>query len=111
MKTHVIACGLIVGALGGYALAQAPAPPPPKPGPEHRALGYFTGKWTTEGDIKPGPLGPGGKMTSSDSCEWVAGGFHVVCRGEAKGAMGPMTSVSRAITLESSPAETIFPGD
>lgn len=91
MKKQLVACGLVIAAFGSYALAQPP--PPPKPGPEHKALGYFTGKWTGEADIKPGPLGPGGKMTSSDSCEWAAGGFHVVCRGEAKGAMGPMTSV------------------
>jgi hypothetical protein len=40
----------IAAAQGGQA---------PKPGPEHARLGYFVGKWTAEGDVKPGPMGPG----------------------------------------------------
>jgi hypothetical protein len=61
----------------------------PKPGPEHARLGYFVGKWTAEGDIKPGPMGPGGKMTSNDTCEWFEGKFSVICRYEGRGPMGP----------------------
>lgn len=88
---YLVGCSLAIVAFGTVALAQAP--PAPKPGPEHKALGYFAGRWTSEGDLKPGPLGPGGKMTSSDSCEWFAGGFQLVCRGQGKGPMGPMTSL------------------
>jgi hypothetical protein len=43
--------------------------------------------------MKPGPFGPGGKMTSQDTCEWFSGNFHVVCRSQGKGAMGPMSSL------------------
>ena len=60
----------------------------PKPGPEHARLGYFVGKWNVEGDIKPGPMGPGGKMKSSDTCEWFEGKFSVICRYEGDGPMG-----------------------
>jgi len=73
-------------------LAQAP-PPAPKPGAEHKAIAYFVGKWTAEGEMKASPLGPGGKMTSSDTCEAFAGGFQVVCRGKGNGPMGAMTSL------------------
>jgi hypothetical protein len=59
---------LTILALGGLVLAQ-----PPKPGPEHKPLGYFVGKWESEGEMKPGLFGPGGKMTSSETCEWFAG--------------------------------------
>jgi hypothetical protein len=91
MFTRVMGSSLAVLALGAGLLAQAPAAP--KPGPEHKPLQYFVGKWTSEGEIKPGPLGPGGKVTSSDSCEWFTGGFQVVCRGEGSGAMGKMSSL------------------
>ena len=65
----------------------------PKPGPEHKRLGYFVGKWNVEGELKPGPMGPGGKFTSSDTCEWFEGGFAVVCRSEGKMPTGPSKSM------------------
>jgi hypothetical protein len=89
MKTFVL-CGVGLVALVAVTLAQAPAP---KPGAEQKALGYFVGKWTSEGELKAGPLGSGGKMTGTDNCEWFTGGFQVVCRGEGQGPMGTMTSL------------------
>jgi len=56
----------------GVALAQAPSGPP-KPGPEHQKLAYFAGKWSSEGDVKPGPFGPGGKVTFTETCERQSG--------------------------------------
>lgn len=91
MRKYLVACTVAVAALGSTGLAQAP--PAPKPGPEHKAMAFFAGKWTSQGELKPGPLGPGGKMTGADSCEWFAGGFHIVCRGDGKGPMGPMKSL------------------
>ena len=49
----------------------------PKPGPEHQRLGAFVGTWTFEGEMKPGPMGPGGKMTGTDRIEWAPGNFFV----------------------------------
>ncbi|HEY7501839.1 MAG TPA: DUF1579 family protein [Vicinamibacterales bacterium] len=91
MFTRVVGSSLAVLALGGGLLAQPQGPP--KPGPEHKPLQYFVGKWKTDAELKPGPLGPGGKMTSVDTCEWFAGGFHVVCRGDGSGALGKMSSL------------------
>ncbi len=73
-------------------LTAAAAQPPeaPKPTPEHQKLGYFVGKWTSTGELKPSPFGPGGKMTMSDACEWFQGGFAVVCKSEGTTPMGPM---------------------
>ena len=77
------------------AAAQSPAPPgPPKPGPEHKRIDYFAGKWTSEAEMKPGLLGPGGKMSGTETCEWFAGGFHLVCRSEGRGAMGEFKGMS-----------------
>jgi hypothetical protein len=86
-------------------VAGAQAPPAPKPGPEHARLGYFVGLWTTEGEMKPGPMGPGGKITASDTCEWFEGRFSVVCRSEGKTPMGPSKSIG---ILAYSPEEKIY---
>jgi hypothetical protein len=91
----------VVSAVGmQVAAAQAS-----KPGPEHARLGYFVGKWTSEGEMKPGPMGPGGKMTSTDSCEWFEGRFSVICRGEGKTPMGPTKNIG---ILGYSPEEKVY---
>jgi hypothetical protein len=69
-------------------MAAGQASQAPQPGPEHARLAYFVGKWRAEGDVKPGPMGPGGKMTSNDTCEWFEGKLSVVCRYEGSGPMG-----------------------
>lgn len=88
MKKPMLATTICMVLTSGMALAQAPAEAP-KPTPEHKKLGYYVGKWTAEGEMKPNPFAPGGKFTSADSCEWFEGGFAVVCRSEGKGPMGP----------------------
>lgn len=80
-------------SLLGIQPASAAEPQAPKPGPEHQRLGYFVGNWTTEGEMKPSEMGPGGKMTSVDKCAWFEGGFAVVCHGEGKSPMGPSKSI------------------
>ncbi len=69
--------------------ALAEAPKAPKPGPEHQRLGYFVGKWKTEGTVAENPYMPGGKMSSTDDCQWFEGKFAVVCRSQGKGPSGP----------------------
>jgi hypothetical protein len=85
---NVLATCVVLSVVGVQHLA-GQAPQAPKPGPEHQRLGYFVGKWKAEGEMKPGPMGPGGKMTSSDTCEWFEGQFTVVCRYQGSGPMGP----------------------
>lgn len=60
----------------------------PKPAPELKKLDYFVGSWTLEGDMKPGPMGPGGKFTGSETDEWMEGGFFVKAHEEFKIPMG-----------------------
>jgi uncharacterized protein DUF1579 len=94
MRNQALKVCLGVMATAGIALAQEQrSPQMPKPGPEHKAIAYFEGKWTSEGEMKAGPHGPGGPMTSQDTCEWFKGGFQLVCRSEGKGPGGPMTSM------------------
>lgn len=83
--------GFVFVVAAGAVLAQ-PAEAP-KPGPEHAKLGYFVGTWNTEGDMKPNPFGPGGKMTMKDHCEWFEGKFAVVCHAEGQGPSGPAKGI------------------
>ena len=68
-------------------------PEMPKPGPEHQQLAAFVGNWTFEGEMKPGPMGPGGKMTGTDRIQWLPGQFFVERRFEGKGPMGEMKGI------------------
>jgi hypothetical protein len=52
---------------------------PPNIGPEVKRLSVFVGKWTAEGELKPGPMGPGGKMPITRSCNWTYDGIGILC--------------------------------
>ena len=66
----------------------------PKPWPELRKLDYFAGTWSLNGEVKPGPLGPGGKMIEIDRNQWMEGGFFLVVHSEFKTPMGDGTGVA-----------------
>lgn len=75
--------------------ASAQSAEAPKPGPEHKKLDYFVGHWSTESDIKPSPMGPGGKMVVNEDAKWMDGGFFVVIHTTFKSAaMGDGTSIA-----------------
>ncbi|MBI3263894.1 MAG: DUF1579 family protein [Acidobacteria bacterium] len=76
----------LVATVAGQASA-------PKPGPEHKKLDYFVGKWTTTGEMKASPFGPGGKMTSTDTCDWFQGGFAVICNSQGTAPTGPTKNI------------------
>jgi len=84
MKTVAVLCGVWL-VLAAVALAQMEMP---KPGPEHKKLDIFAGSWMLDADIKPGQMGPGGKVTETEKCEWMDGGFFLVCHLDYKGPMG-----------------------
>jgi hypothetical protein len=84
---------VIAVALAGSAILSGQAPPMPKPGPEHQRLGVFVGNWTFAGEMKPGPMGPGGKMTGTDRIQWMPGNFFVERRFDGKGPMGTVSGL------------------
>ncbi len=88
MSSRTLRMFTVVALISAPALSAQNPPAPPKPGPAQEKLAYFAGRWTMEGEMKPGPMGPGGKVTSNDVCEWFAGGFHLICRGEGTSPMG-----------------------
>jgi Protein of unknown function (DUF1579) len=73
----------LIFAVGVSTQAQMQAP---KPGPELKKLGYFVGSWTLQGDEKPGPMGPGGKWSGSETLEWMKGGYFLVSHSTFKSA-------------------------
>ena len=76
--------GKILAAYVILATAVMAQTQPPKPGPEVKKLDVFVGTWTLDGNMKPGMMGPGGSVTEHDKCEWMEGGFYVVCHSEYK---------------------------
>lgn len=90
MKTIAIllSCWLLLAVA---AVAQMEAP---KPGPELKKLDAFAGTWTLEGDMKPGPMSPGGTMSENERCEWMDGNFFLVCKSDFKSSMGNGTGIS-----------------
>jgi hypothetical protein len=93
-QIRVVACvvGLMAVMVANLALAQGP-PPMPKAGPEQLRLHYFVGQWKNEGEMKPGPSGPGGKFSSMDEAHML-GDFFMVTHSKGTGPMGPKTEVA-----------------
>ena len=90
MRRFTLGCVAVVVTHLGSCQATALHPPvqQPAPSPDIQKLAYYVGHWKGEGETKGGPFGPAGKLSSTTTCEWFAGGFHLVCRGEETGPTG-----------------------
>ena len=82
--TSILLLGILLATTAAFAQMDIP-----KPGPELKKLDYFVGHWTAEGDVKPGPMGPGGKFTKEEHSEWMDGGYFVVIHSKYSGAGMP----------------------
>lgn len=100
MKTLQVILAAVL--LSEAALAQMEQP---KPGPELKKLDVFAGTWTLDGTMKPSSMGPGGSMTEDERCEWMEGGFYLVCHSDYKGTMGSGVGLS---VLGYSPEEKAY---
>ncbi len=87
----ILAC---ITLLLGIALSARVQTETPKPAPELRKLDYFVGTWASEGEIKPGPMGSGGKFTGTNHVQWMDGAFFLVTQSEFNGAMGKGTETA-----------------
>jgi hypothetical protein len=74
---------LVLACASSVILARAQSHEPlPKPGPEIKKLAVMVGRFTNEGEVKAGALGPNSpamKVTGIDECRWTAGGFGLAC--------------------------------
>ena len=85
----------LIAALAATVLAvPALAQEAPKPGPQQARMGFFAGSWEFTGETKASPMGPGGKVSGAETCEWFAGGFQLVCEGNMAGPRGPGKTAS-----------------
>jgi Protein of unknown function (DUF1579) len=90
-KIPAVTCLSLLVLVAIAAVAQMPMP---KPAPELAKLDYLAGNWIGDADLKPGPMGPGGKMTSTDEAHWMDGKFFLVMHSKFGGAMGDGTSLA-----------------
>lgn len=79
---------LFLLAAPSLALAQPQTDSTPTPSPAVQALGYYVGTWEGHGETNAGPFGGAGGLSSRMTCDWFAGGFQIVCRGEETGPTG-----------------------
>jgi hypothetical protein len=82
-----------IAALTIVPALQAQMAEAPKPGAEQQQLDYYAGKWASSGTMNPSPMGPGGPLTGTTSCEWFAGKFYLVCRSDGTSPAGPTHSM------------------
>ena len=92
MKLAAMSVVFAVLVSGVFVTAQGP--PTPTPPPELKKLDYFAGNWRAEGELKPGPMGPGGKFTETTHSEWMPGHFFLVERTTASGVVGHLTEIA-----------------
>jgi hypothetical protein len=77
--TTSIALGLILMITTASASAQMSRP---TPAPELKKLDYFSGSWTMDATIGPGPWGSGGKFSATGTDEWMKGNFFLLGHNE-----------------------------
>jgi len=93
MWKRVVTSSVVSLILSAIVVAQNP-PAKPTPGPEVKKLEYFAGNWTSIGDIKQSPFGPGGKFTGSEQNSWMPGGFFLLSHVNENTPMGPGKSMA-----------------
>lgn len=93
MRKRAVAVGFLTLMLAGVASAQNPSQMP-TPGPEQKRLNYFAGTWNSEYDVKPGPMGAGGKMIEIDRSQLLPGGFFLVTHTDGKTFMGDVHEIA-----------------
>ena len=90
-RSTILIYAVLLFGITSTALAQTEKP---KPAAELKRLDYFTGTWIAEGEVKPGPFGPGGKFTGTNRVQWMEGAFFLVTHSEFNGAIGKGTETA-----------------
>lgn len=84
-----IMAALAMLALGAPGVAAQAGPPA-----EVSKLAYFKGTWNLTGEESKGPMGPGGKTSGRETCDWFAGNFALVCHADLDTPSGKGKSMS-----------------
>jgi hypothetical protein len=75
-KMRALIALIVAACFNVSALAQQPTQSP-KPDPELKKLAVYVGQWRYEGESKPGPLGPAGKVAGEAISEMILRGFFL----------------------------------
>lgn len=110
-KTIMFVSALALTVFSVGVSAQAP-PAAPKPGPEVKKLGAFVGKWTSSGETPKDVMGPGtgGKFTGTQTCDWVSGGFAVLCHETDEGAGMPKSTGVGLLAYDAESKSYVYSG-
>ncbi len=82
---RILLVSVVLAAATAVAHAQAPER---KPGAEEARIAYYAGQWALDAEVMASPMGPGGKIKGTETCEWFPGGFQLVCRSDVTGPRG-----------------------
>ena len=82
----------VLAAAGGMAAEEIRKPDPPPA--ELKKIERFVGTWKGKGELKASPLGPGGTMTWTETCDWFEGKYHIICHSQGTGPAGEMKGLS-----------------
>jgi hypothetical protein len=105
LKRGSMVPGVALVLISGITVVAQQPVGPPQPSPEHKKLAAFVGTWKDDAEMKPGPFGPGGKMSLTETCEWFTGGFSIVCLTATTGFMGELKTLS---VLSYDPEEKVY---
>jgi hypothetical protein len=105
LKRGRMVLGIALTLISGITVEAQQLAGTPGPSPEHKKLAAFVGTWEDEAEMKPGPFGPGGKMSLTETCEWFTGGFSIVCHTDTTGFMGDLKTLS---VLSYDPEEKVY---
>lgn len=97
MRRPATLLAFVIGFTLCATVTRAQTPTAPKPGPEVKKLAIMVGKFTNEGELKAGAMGPNSpaqKATGADDCRWAVGGFGVICNSSAEVAGMKSTEVA-----------------
>jgi len=93
MKQISARCLLLL-LFGAMSVIAHTTPQTPTPSLELKKQDFFVGKWTLEGKTIASSLGPGGQaFKSTESLEWMPGGFFLVAHSYSEGKLAELTII------------------
>lgn len=79
---------------GAMSVIAQTTPQTPSPSPELKKQDFFVGEWTLEGKTIASSFGPGGQpFKSTESLEWMPGGFFLLARSYSEGKLVELTII------------------
>ena len=79
---------------GAMSVIAQTTPQTPTPSPELKKQDFFVGEWTLDGKTIASSFGPGGQpFKSTESLEWMPGGFFLLVHSYSEGKLAELTII------------------